>query len=170
MSEETAVSTIPTKILVPVDFSPSSHAALETAADLAQHFHAEIHLLHVIPIFPATSFPDFIPENKFLQEARTEAERHFKACQTALAGKGIKIGFSVEEGNDVAGSILEAIEREHADMVVISTHGMSGWYPMVFGSIAEKVIKLVQCPLMLLRTPKPVSTAQVKSGRMMEWW
>lgn len=170
MSEKSAANTIPTKILVPVDFSPSSHVALETAADLAQHFHAEIHLLHVIPIFPPTSFPDFIPENKFLQETRTESERHFKACQTDLSGKGIKISYSIEEGNDVAGNILEVIEREHADMVVISTHGMSGWYPMVFGSIAEKVVKLVQCPVMLLRTPKPASSVQVKSGRMMEWW
>ena len=43
---------IPTKILVPVDFSSSSDAALETASDLAQHFHAELYLLNVIPMLP----------------------------------------------------------------------------------------------------------------------
>jgi nucleotide-binding universal stress UspA family protein len=41
-------------------------------------------------------------------------------------------------------------------MVVISTHGISGWRPLVFGSIAEKLIRLVQCPLMLLRTNEPL--------------
>jgi nucleotide-binding universal stress UspA family protein len=55
-------------------------------------------------------------------------------------------------------------------LVVISTHGLTGWHPLVFGSIAEKVMKLVACPVLLLRTPKPASSAKVTSGRLMEWW
>lgn len=163
-------STIPTKILVPIDFSPSSHAALESAADLAQHFGAAIHLVHVIPMFPATTFPDFIPEAKFLEEARKDAERHFGAVTADLTAKGIKVESSIEVGDDVASAILEVAEREKADMVVISTHGLTGWHPLVFGSIAEKVMKLVACPVLLLRTPKPASSAKVVSGRLMEWW
>ncbi len=50
------------------------------------------------------------------------------------------------------------IEREHIDMVVLSTHGISGWRPLVFGSIAEKVVKQVQCPLLLLRSVEPATT------------
>jgi nucleotide-binding universal stress UspA family protein len=46
------------------------------------------------------------------------------------------------------------VEREHIDMVVISTHGISGWHPVIFGSVAGKVIKLVKCPLLLLRSEK----------------
>jgi nucleotide-binding universal stress UspA family protein len=155
---------------VPIDFSPSSHAALEAAADLAKHFHAAIHLLHVVPMFPSTTFPDFVPEAKFLEEARKDAERHFAACKADLGGKGIKVTSCIEEGNDVSGNILEVIERDRIDMVVISTHGMTGWHPLVFGSIAEKVVKQVHCPLLLLPTPKPKSTATVPSGRLMEWW
>jgi nucleotide-binding universal stress UspA family protein len=170
MPEANALSPIPTKILVPIDFSPSSHAALESAADLAQHFGAAIHLVHVIPMFPATTFPDFIPETKFLEAAKGEADRHFAAAAADLAAKGIKVSSSVEVGDDVASNILEAVEREKADMVVISTHGITGWHPLVFGSIAEKVMKLVSCPVLLLRTPKPVSSAKVASGRLMEWW
>ncbi len=170
MPESNGLSTIPTKILVPIDFSASSHAALESAADLAQHFGAAIHLVHVIPMFPSATFPDFIPETKFLEETRKQAERHFTAAIADLTGKGIKVGSSIEVGDDVASSILEVAEQEHADMVVISTHGLTGWHPLVFGSIAEKVMKLVHCPVLLLRTPKPVSSAKVSSGRLMEWW
>jgi nucleotide-binding universal stress UspA family protein len=170
MPETNAYSSIPTKILVPIDFSPSSHAALESAADLADHFGAAIHLVHVIPMFPAATMPDFIPEAKFTEEATKEAERHFAAVIKDLTGKGIKVSSSVEVGDDVASSILEAVERENADMVVISTHGLTGWHPLVFGSIAEKVMKLVACPVLLLRTPKPASSAKVASGRLMEWW
>ncbi|MGD0632336.1 MAG: universal stress protein [Terracidiphilus sp.] len=170
MPEANSFSSIPTKILVPVDFSTSSHAAVESAADLAQHFDAALHLVHVIPMFPATTLPDFIPETKFTEEAIKVAERHFAAVVADLSGKGIKVSSSVEVGDDVASSIMEAVESEKADMVVISTHGLTGWHPLFFGSIAEKVIKLVSCPVLLLRTPKPVSSAKVTSERLMEWW
>ena len=170
MPEANAFSSIPTKILVPIDFSPSSHAALESAADLALHFGAAIHLVHVIPMFPTATFPDFIPETKFLEGATKEAERHFAAATADLAGRGIKVASSIETGDDVATAILEVAENQKVDLVVISTHGLTGWHPLVFGSIAEKVMKLVHCPVLLLRTPKPASSAKVASGRLMEWW
>jgi len=170
MPESNSFSTIPTKILVPIDFSPSSRAAVESAAELAEHFGAAIHLVHVIPMFPATTLPDFIPETRFTEEATKEAERHFAAVRADLTGRGIKMDSSVEIGDDVASSIMEAVEKEKADLVVISTHGLTGWHPLFFGSIAEKVMKLVQCPVLLLRTPKPVSSAKVASERLMEWW
>jgi nucleotide-binding universal stress UspA family protein len=170
MPEIRAFPSIPTKILLPIDFSPSSQAALEMAADLADHFHAELHLVNVIPFFPTTTIPDLIPETEFIKEARTFAEHHLAKCHSALAARGIKSASSVEVGNDVVGSIMEVIDREHIDMVVISTHGISGWHPLVFGSIAEKVVKLVQCPLLLLRSAKTESGAKTVSGRSMEWW
>jgi nucleotide-binding universal stress UspA family protein len=170
MPELHAFSTIPTKILVPVDFSDSSHAAVESGADLAQHFGATLHLFHVIPMLPTTTMPDFIPESKFNEEMTMAAEHHFAAVIKDLTGKGVKVSSSVETGDDVSSAILEAVEHEKADMVVISTHGLTGWHPLVFGSIAEKVMKLVSCPVLLLRTPKPASSAKVASGRMMEWW
>jgi len=170
MPEVHAYPSIPTKILLPIDFSPSSQAALEMAADLAQHFHAELHLVNVIPYFPTTTLPDLIPETEFIQEARTFAEQHLAKCRAALATRKVNASSSVEVENDIAGSIMDVVEREHIDMVIISTHGISGWHPLVFGSIAEKVVKLVQCPLLLLRSAKPDSSVKIPSGRSIEWW
>ena len=121
-------------------------------------------------MFPTTSLPDMIPEADFIQQAREYAERHLAKCQAVLAAKGIKASSGVEVGNDIAGNIMEVIERERIDMVVISTHGISGWHPLVFGSIAEKVVKLVECPLLLLRSAKPESGVKTGAGRAMEWW
>jgi nucleotide-binding universal stress UspA family protein len=170
MPEVHAFSTIPAKILLPIDFSPSSHEALEQATVLAQHFHAEIQLVHVLPTFPTTTLPDVIPEREFTAAARKEAERLFAACKTDLAAKGTKVSFSIEVGNDVAACIQDAIERDNIDMLVISTHGLTGWHPLVFGSIAEKLVRLVHIPILLLHTAKPDSGAKVQSGRLMEWW
>jgi nucleotide-binding universal stress UspA family protein len=170
MPEIHAFPSIPTKILLPIDFSPSSQAALEMAADLAKHFNAELHLVNVIPLFPTTTLPDLVPEAEFIREARAFAERHLVKCHAALAARGVKSTSSVEVGNDIAGNIMEVVEHEHINMVVISTHGISGWHPLVFGSIAEKVIKLVKCPLMLLRSAKPETSVKTPSGRSIEWW
>jgi nucleotide-binding universal stress UspA family protein len=170
MPEVHAYPSIPTKILLPIDFSPSSQAALAMAADLAQHFHAELFLVNVIPMFPTTTLPDLVPEGEFIEEVRTFAERHLEKCHAALLARGVKSTSSIEVGNDVAGNIMEVVEREHIDLVVISTHGISGWHPLIFGSIAEKVVKLVQCPLLLLRSPKPETGVKSASGRSMEWW
>ena len=116
------------------------------------------------------NMPDFVPEESFIQDARSAVERDLAKCHKALAEKGVKSKSAIEVGNDVAGNILEAIDREHIDMVVISTHGMSGWHPLVFGSIAEKVVKLVQCPLLLLHSSKPDTGTKTRSARSMEWW
>ena len=107
---------IPTKILLPIDFSSSSQAALEMAADLAKHFHAELHLVNVLPMFPTTTLPDFVPEGEFLQKGRALAERHLAKCHTALATMGVKSTSSVEVGNDIAGSIMEVVERKHIEV------------------------------------------------------
>jgi nucleotide-binding universal stress UspA family protein len=170
MSAVNVSSAIPTKILVPIDFSPSSHAALDAATELAQKFQAEVHLLNVIPEFPNVSLPDSITETAIVEAGRKNAEERFAVSLAALGTKGIKATSAVIIGNDVAGAILDAIESEKANLVVITTHGLSGWYPQVFGSIAEKIVKLAPCPLLLLRTPKPESSAKVPFSRSMEWW
>jgi nucleotide-binding universal stress UspA family protein len=170
MPEVHAFPSIPTKILLPIDFSLSSQAALEMTADLAKHIHAELYLVHVIPVFPTSTLPDFVPETKFLQDVRSVAERHLAKCHAVLAARGVKSNSSVEVGNDIAGNIMEVVEREHIDMVVISTHGISGWHPLVFGSIAEKVVKLVQCPLLLLRSANPGDHTKTQSEHPGEWW
>ena len=55
-------------------------------------------------------------------------------------------------------------------MIVVFTHGNSRWHPMIFGSIAKKVVKLVQCPLFPLRSAKPDTGEKIPPGRTSEWW
>jgi nucleotide-binding universal stress UspA family protein len=151
----------PTKILVPTDFSPSAVAAVHAATGLAEQFHAEIYLLHAIPMLSITTgieFPTtFYPAEEFLEEARDGAKRKLQEMVSLLSDVGIEANYGIEVGNDVVGNILMVMRREKTDLLVISTHGMSGWHPMVFGSIAEKVVKLVECPLLLLRSIKPTA-------------
>jgi hypothetical protein len=83
----------------------------------------------------------------------------FKAEKT-LTKDTVPASFCIEEGNDIVGILMRVIKRENTDMLVISTHGMSGWHPLIFGSIAEQVIKQVNCSLLLLQSGRPVFAAK----------
>ena len=69
MQPTTVPHFIPTRILVPLDFSSSSDAAFETASDLAQHFHAEIYLVNVVAMLPMGTKIVSFPETEYLHKA-----------------------------------------------------------------------------------------------------
>jgi len=148
------------RILLPTDFSSSSDAALEAATGLAQQFQAGIHLLHIIPEIPDFNGSDFFSETSVLQERRENIERKLDAFKEQLLLQGVQASFSIETGNGIVGALMRVIKREKADMVVISTHGLSGWRPLILGSIAEQVIKQVDCTLLLLQSAKHVSATE----------
>ncbi len=89
MPEVHAFSTIPAKILLPIDFSPSSHEALEQATVLAQHFHAEIYLVHVVP------------ESASAEDSKKEKE-NLALSVAGLAAKGVKASSSAGRGGSQA--------------------------------------------------------------------
>lgn len=140
-----------TKILLPIDFSSMSEAALEAATGIAQQFHASIHLVHIVPEIPDFNGADFFPETAVLEERKETIEERLADRQDKLMLKGISTTVGVERGNDIVGTLMRVIKQEHIDMVVISTHGLSGWRPFVAGSIASELIKQVDCTLLLLQ-------------------
>jgi nucleotide-binding universal stress UspA family protein len=148
----------PKKILLPIDFSPSSDAALKTATEFAQHFQSQLVLLNIVPMIPIVSADEFsscyFPQQEFLEDAKRRASESLAACTQHLTGLGVQATSLLEVGNDIVGNIMMVIDRQQIDMVIISTHGTSGWRPTVFGSIAEKVIRLAECPILLLRSAK----------------
>jgi nucleotide-binding universal stress UspA family protein len=161
MAQAAGMHFSPQRIQVPVDFSASSTAALKVAQDLAQQYGSEILMVHVVPMFPLVAGLEFpataYPHEDFLLVTVQQASDRLAAAGALLKEDGFTVRWSVEIGNDVIGNILQVIERDKADMVVLSTHGMTGWRPTVFGSIAEKVIKLAPCAVLLLRTPKTIT-------------
>jgi nucleotide-binding universal stress UspA family protein len=158
MPEVIAFRTIPAKILLPIDFSPSSHIALERATELAQYFHADLLLAHVIQ------------EGVNSEEAQKEAKAMLDKSVAGLSAKGIKAKAIVEVDEDIASRLIDVAEDEKIDLIVISSHGTTGWHPIVFGSIAEKILRLAHIPVLLNRTEKPESSVKLKLGRLMEWW
>lgn len=144
---------LPLKVIVsPVDFSTHSDTALRTAADLASHFGAELLLVHVVPALPKLrSAKDFFNEAGYEQALHADAEKNLGQLTGEFSQRGIAAKFAVGTANDTAMEILRIADQHLADLVVIATHGMTGWHSLALGSVAEKVVRLATIPVLLLR-------------------
>jgi nucleotide-binding universal stress UspA family protein len=140
------------RILVPVDFSPMSKRALTAAAAMARRSPVEIHLLHVIPEYEVHSaFHITLPERG---EIESKAGRWAdKAFENYLRGEdlgGVAPVEVVRYGNP-AQVICEYADEIGAAVILIASHGRSGFERAVFGSVAEKVLRTCRQPVMVIK-------------------
>lgn len=142
----------PRRILVPTDFSPGAEGALAWAKALGAAFAAEITLLHVLDLSLAAlaGFPSslaMVPAaGELLDRIRAEAQEAMAAATARLPGARPLI----REGAPRA-VILDVAAEVDADLVVMGTHGRSGLAHVVFGSVAEHVVRHSRVPVLTVR-------------------
>ena len=139
------------KIVCPVDFSPASRHAVSQAVELAASSGAEILLVNVVPVLPAApSDPNFVFEVPEYERAlHADANRQLAALAAEAATEGIAMRTAVGHG-DAGSEIVRIAREEGADLIVIATHGMTGWRHVMFGSVAEKVVRLAGRPVLTI--------------------
>jgi nucleotide-binding universal stress UspA family protein len=144
---------LPPKVIVsPVDFSTHADDALKTAADLALRFGSELCLVHVVPALPKLpSEVSIFKEAEYEQALHSDAEKKLAQMVAEISPRGIAAKYAVGTANDTGMEILRMAEQQHADLIVIATHGMTGWRQLAFGSVAEKVVRLATGPVLVLR-------------------
>jgi len=137
------------RILVPVDFSDHSKRALECAKTLAQKFDASLHLLTVVPnpfVLPSPG-PLYVPlPTDYLEGLRRDAESQIGGLLTADERALFRAESAVVFG-DPSTEIADYASRANIDLVVMGTHGRSGVAHMVLGSVAERVVRTMSCPV-----------------------
>jgi nucleotide-binding universal stress UspA family protein len=141
-------------ILVPVDFSKGSDRAVAQAEQLAVALGAEIELLHAyqLPVFAlpdstVTVSPTYIAD--LSERAQAELNRH----RDALLARGVKASSKLVEGNP-ADAIVERSEGLRAAMIVLGTHGRSGFRRFLLGSTAERVVRMATVPVLTVHLPE----------------
>ena len=146
------------RILCPTDFSGPACTCVRAASELAEHFGAELILVNVVPAIP-TLPPDpnyvfKIPEyEKYLH---ADADEQLRNARAELVGKNVKVRTMVGHG-PAADEIVLIAKKEGVDLIVISTHGSTGLERWVFGSVAEKVVRLAECPVLTVRQKAKVA-------------
>ncbi len=146
------------KILLPTDFSEPSEVALKTAQELALHFSAELVLVHVVPslpVIPTTKVPVDSQTTSYPLEMESAARDALHQTVKKDVSEEVKTNAMVIHGNsaNVADEIVNIADREETDIVVMATHGQTGWRKFIFGSVAEKVIRMAPCPVLSIQVP-----------------
>jgi nucleotide-binding universal stress UspA family protein len=139
------------RILVPIDFSDCSKKALQYAVPLAKQHQAAITLLYIVPT------PSYAAgEYGGIDYASLEAETRASADQalSALAVDEIRGEVSADtvvRSGSAALEIIEFAKSLPADIIVVSTHGRTGLKHVLLGSVAENVVRLAPCPVLVVR-------------------
>lgn len=128
------------RILAPTDFSPSSLHALPYAEEMARRFDAELLLL----------FVDFAPSIYDPSEKATASRAAIERAAEVLRGRHVRARAVYRRGA-AADEIVRAAAEEHADAIVMATHGRTGLAHVLMGSVAESVLRRVGCPVMTVR-------------------
>ena len=130
------------KIVIPVDFSAASERAARYGCSLARTLGARVYLIHVVE-----------PSMKDSMDVRQRALVTARAELAAFArkvGAASPITTEVRTGR-VAESVTTAVTAYGGDLVVMSTHGRTGLSHLMYGSVAEEVIRTIECPVLVLR-------------------
>ena len=142
------------KILVPTDFSDHSERAAAYAVELARRYEAdEIHCVHVsdIPadLLATSAYYMTGPSEQFIEQVREEGRKSLEAfARKNFKDRPAKTVFL--EGRPFVEIIRYARENQ-IDLIVISTHGRSGIKHVLFGSVAEQVVRKAPCPVLVVK-------------------
>jgi nucleotide-binding universal stress UspA family protein len=138
--------------LCPVDFSEFSRRALHHARAVARWYEARLTVLYVHPDLSTEMLPVALGVRD-RDQLMTELKEF-----TAAASDGVPIDLRVEEGTNVHHQILRAAESIDADLLVLGSHGRSGFERLLLGSVTEKILRKAPCPTLVVPRRAPDAT------------
>ncbi len=143
-----------TKILCPVDFSQGSEKAVEKALELAKATGAEIELLHVYSL-PVLALPDaaVTVSPTYVAELTNRAQKALDEHQARLTAAGVSSHVKLLEGSP-ANAIVDHAKSIGAYMIIMGTHGRSGFRRFLLGSVAERVVRMAETPVLTVHLPE----------------
>jgi nucleotide-binding universal stress UspA family protein len=134
-----------TRILCPVDFSEFSHRALDHAAAIARWYEAALTVLYVFPTMPVMDLPPLVLDDEN-RDRLTASLREL----AAVVPSDVALDLRVQDANVVHEEILRQAEDLGADLLVIGSHGRSGFGRLLLGSVTEKLMRSARCPTLVV--------------------
>ena len=144
------------KVVTPVDFSDNSKLIAESAGYLAGKFGASMYLVFIVQNFedysgffvPQMTLPTL--EGELAESAEVKMASFAGEMQEYCQKAGVKeLKYKVFMG-DVGEKIVEYANEIEADLIVMGTHGYKGLEKIMFGSVADKVVRAANCPVMTI--------------------
>ena len=138
-----------------MDFSEPSYEGLNAANELSEHFSAELILVHFVSPMPniaGTRAPTGFHVPTVLKEMEAQANNRIADDDAHRISKKVKSRTFVGIGKP-ADKIVQIAEDEAANLIVMATHGQSGWQRFVSGSVTESMVRMATCPVFVVPAP-----------------
>jgi len=154
------------RVLVPLDGSPLAEGILPFLLEIAGPLDMEVVLLRVVTPVP----PTVVESSRFVHlddiDVRLADAREYLAAPAAeLAARGLKSTVLVRRGDPVA-EIIAGAREVGADLIAMTTHGRSGLGRLLFGSVAEAVLRESETPVFLMKLTEAQLRARVGRGAL----
>ena len=134
-----------THVLCPVDFSEISRRALDHATAFAQWYEARLTVLNVFPVMPVMDVPPLVLDDKGREELTGELRRF-----TAMVPSTVPLELRVEQAESIPEGIQHHASSGDVDLLVMGSHGRSGFKRVLLGSVTERVIRQAQPPTLVV--------------------
>lgn len=154
-------------ILLPVDFSEHSRNALEHAKEMAGRFDSRLTLLHIIEdtLPPSYHTGNIFSEREVDEHTLKKAEKQLTAFFNETGGPDNVRAEFVVEGGHAADRIIHFASTQDTDVIMLSSHGRTGIERFTMGSVAEKVLRNVRCPVFTIKAyPEALSKLRSKKA------
>ena len=141
------------QIVAPIDFSEPSLEGLRNAIELAEKFDAELTIVYVIepPVWSGLAYsPTGYNPPDIAESLKEEAMKNLDKLQSDMIPKHVSHRLLTLEGKP-ADQIVRFSNEQSANLIVIATHGYSGFHRFVFGSVTERVVRTASCPVLTIR-------------------
>ena len=144
------------KILVATDFTESSQAAADIGLEFAQTLRVPLVLMHAYPILATIySGVPMAPSQDYALQYEKAAREALEKERARLAARGAEVVPLLRAGTPWE-EILSTAQEVKADLIIVGTHGRRGLPRALLGSVAEKVVRLAPCPVLVVRQPTMV--------------
>jgi nucleotide-binding universal stress UspA family protein len=141
-------------MLVPIDFSADADAALDYAIALAGKLQARItlfHAIHSVPLWVEGDMGRALPD-VYLSQLEKKVQQGLEKRQQRIQAAGVPCNVLMVHGIPFQ-RIVDLARDRQIDLIVMGTHGRTGLKHVLLGSVAEKVVHLAPCPVLIVRQP-----------------
>ena len=141
-------------VIVATDFGPSSSQTLACGREFAQAFGARLHLVHVVA--DLTALNESTTRSIELGRQQTALQERARTALEAMLDDDLRAAGArpfVLTSERPASAILGYARDEHADLLVIGTHGYEGFIDFFLGTVAQQVVREATCPVLTVRHP-----------------
>ncbi|AUX90085.1 universal stress protein [Acinetobacter sp. ACNIH1] len=139
-------------ILVPVDGSETSYAAVDKAVEIAKAFNSKVTVVQVLALDPyiAAEYITAAQTNDLVERARTAILKTLDEAKAKFAAAGIYAETQLLEGQVIYSEIVKAAESLNTDLIVIGSHGRTGFKKLFLGSVAQSILGQANVPVMVI--------------------